>query len=89
MNPIFNFIVRIFSVSIFGFALLLISVFQCHAASSDLRPYILLLFADDLSPENLGTCGGSIPTPYLDKLAEDGVYFRMHGRRPCAGRVAR
>ncbi len=75
MNPIFNFIVRIFSVSIFGFALLLISVSECHAASSDLRPNMLLIFADDLSPENLGTYGGIIPTPYLDKLAEDGVYF--------------
>ena len=89
MNPIFNFIVRLFSVSIFGFALLLISVSECHAASSDLRPNILLIFADDLSPENLGTSEGSIPTPYSDKLAEDGVYFRMHGRRACAGRVAR
>jgi hypothetical protein len=34
------------------------------------KPNILLIVADDLSPENFGFHGGQrIPTPHLDRLA--------------------
>lgn len=45
--------------------------------SSPRKPNIILILADDLGYGNL-TCyvpGGKIPTPHIDKLAEDGIRF--------------
>lgn len=39
------------------------------------KPNIILLFSDELQFEDLGFAGGSIPTPNLDKLASEGLYF--------------
>lgn len=44
--------------------------------SGEERPNIILLFSDELQFEDLGFAGGSIPTPNLDKLASEGLYFR-------------
>lgn len=37
------------------------------------RPNIIVILADDLGYADLGSFGGEIPTPNLDKLAENGV----------------
>lgn len=39
------------------------------------RPNILLIMADDLGFSDLGSYGGEIRTPNLDKLAEGGLRF--------------
>ncbi len=39
------------------------------------KPNIILLFSDELQFEDLGFAGGSIPTPNLDRLASEGLYF--------------
>lgn len=49
------------------------------------KPNILLVLADDLSPENLGVYGGSIPTPHLDRLADNGVYLQHAWATPMCG----
>ncbi|MBC2840448.1 arylsulfatase [Robiginitalea sp. SC105] len=51
----------------------------------DTRPNILLLVADDLGYSDLGSFGGEIPTPNLDRLAASGVRFsRFHTAPMCA-----
>lgn len=40
-----------------------------------LSPNIILLFSDELQFEDIGFCGGKIPTPNLDALAAEGLYF--------------
>ncbi len=39
------------------------------------RPNILLIVADDLGYSDLGSYGGEINTPVLDKLAQQGVRY--------------
>lgn len=41
----------------------------------DKKPNIILIIADDLSPDYLGCYGGPTPTPHLDRLAEGGARF--------------
>lgn len=49
------------------------------------KPNILLILADDLSPLNLGAYGGTIPTPHLDRLADNGVYLQNAWATPMCG----
>ena len=39
------------------------------------RPDIVVILADDMGFSDVGAYGGEIPTPALDRLAEDGVRF--------------
>ena len=39
------------------------------------RPNFLLIVADDLGYSDLGSYGGEINTPVLDKLAQEGVRY--------------
>jgi arylsulfatase len=39
------------------------------------RPNVLLIVVDDMAVSDLGSFGGEIPTPNLDRLAFDGVRF--------------
>ena len=39
------------------------------------RPNIVLIMADDLGYSDIGSYGGEIPTPNLDRLAENGMRF--------------
>ena len=49
---------------------------MCTPLQAAEQPNILLLFADDLGYEMLGCYGGkSVPTPELDRLAEQGTRF--------------
>lgn len=57
--------------------------FACHSTSvqaaetgsSPARPNVVLILADDLGYSDLGCYGSEIPTPNLDRLAEQGVRF--------------
>ena len=54
-------------------------------ASSNARPNILLIVADDLGFSDLGAFGGEISTPNLDALARTGVRFRdFHSAPACS-----
>ncbi len=46
-----------------------------QTAPTDKRPNILLIVADDLGYSDLGSYGGEIHTPNLDKLAQAGIRF--------------
>jgi len=46
-----------------------------QTAQKNKRPNILLIVADDLGYSDLGSYGGEIKTPVLDKLAQQGVRF--------------
>jgi len=56
----------------------------CLAHSSDDKPNIVLIMADDLGWSDLGCYGSGIKTPNLDKLAENGVRFtQFHNTAKC------
>ena len=42
---------------------------------SEVKPNIILILADDMGPGEMSHAGGLIPTPALDKLAEEGMRF--------------
>jgi arylsulfatase A-like enzyme len=65
-------LVLCFSLSV---AALLACVSVMAADESATRPNILLIIADDMGYSDLGSFGGEIATPNLDKLALDGVRF--------------
>ena len=58
-----------------------LSAVQAHAedplqiGQKSKRPNILLIVADDLGYSDLGSYGGEINTPVLDKLAQEGMRF--------------
>jgi arylsulfatase len=64
-----------FAVRRFLLPMAVASAVATHA-SSDERPNILLIVADDLSYSDLGSYGGEIETPVLDALAAEGLRFK-------------
>jgi len=55
------------------------------AASTEGRPNILLIVADDLGYADLGVYGSEIETPNIDRLASSGVLFTQYHTAPmCA-----
>ena len=58
---------------------------ESAAVSSDDRPNILLIVADDLGYADLGVHGSAIQTPNIDQLAADGALFtQFHTAPMCA-----
>jgi len=68
------------------FACLILAVSPAtEAASTDGRPNILLIVADDLGYADLGVYGGDIETPNIDALAVEGILFTQFHTSPfCA-----
>ena len=66
---------RIFRVSIVLIFLLLNLGLVAQVNAQQERPNVLLILADDLGYSDLGSYGGEIKTPNLDKLAYSGVRF--------------
>jgi len=56
-------------------ALLLVAAAGPARAQPALRPNIVLILADDLGFSDVGSFGGEIETPRLDRLAAEGVRF--------------
>ena len=55
------------------------------AIGSNARPNILLIVVDDLGWSDLGSFGGEIATPNLDRLAENGLRFaNFHSSPMCS-----
>ncbi len=68
------------SGSFFLFIASALLLFSCtskngQSEGSATKPNILIFFSDELQFEDLGFAGGSIPTPNMDKLASEGLYF--------------
>lgn len=53
-------------------ALLIVQLTALHA---DERPNIILILADDMGPGEPSHMGGLVPTPALDRMAEEGMRF--------------
>ena len=58
------------------FAALLVLVSFSLTASADERPNIVLIMCDDMGWSDIGSYGGEIETPNLDRLAASGMRFR-------------
>ena len=58
--------------------IVLLSVFVMgHSALAEpVRPHIIFILADDMGVGDVGCYGGEIvPTPHIDRLADEGVRF--------------
>lgn len=67
-----------------------IFVVGINLASTDERPNIVLILADDLGYSDLGCYGGEIQTPHLDALAAGGLRFKQfyNTTRCCPSRAS-
>ena len=70
----------------FGFQ----SVSGMTPVKAEIRPNILLILADDMGYSDIGCFGSEIPTPNLDKLAQNGVRFTQfyNAARCCPTRAS-
>jgi N-sulfoglucosamine sulfohydrolase len=57
---------------------LLLSLFVASTARAEPKPHVVLFLADDLGVRDCGPYGGTaVPTPHMDRLAKDGLSFRL------------
>ncbi len=63
---------------------------ETNEDQEDERPNIVVIMADDLGFSDLGSYGGEINTPSLDRLAENGLRFNSfyNTSRCCPSRAA-
>lgn len=62
----------------FAIALLLAAVLSLPVhGQKDTRPNIVLILADDMGFSDIGCYGGEIPTPNIDRLAQNGLRFKQ------------
>ena len=47
----------------------------CHAKSNHALPNIIVIFSDDQGMHDVGCYGSEIPTPEIDRMAEEGTRF--------------
>jgi arylsulfatase A-like enzyme len=84
----------LFCGAMLGVGLGLAAVPMTSAVAQEKKPNILLIVADDVGWGDLGAYGGGVgrgmPTPNLDKIADEGVtFFDMYGQPSCTpGRAA-
>jgi arylsulfatase len=57
---------------------LLVSCSQSPTEAVDRRPNIVMIMADDMGYSDIGSYGGEIETPALDRLARDGLRFTRY-----------
>ena len=60
-----------------GFVFVLNVVLMASVASGDRPPNVLMIFSDDQGMNDVGCYGSEIPTPHLDRLAEEGLRFEQ------------
>ena len=54
----------------------LLSLFACQPSlEEEQRPNIVIIYADDLGYGDLGSYGGDIPTPNIDRIGKEGIRF--------------
>ena len=57
--------------------LLFILCLALPSLAADKRPNVLLIMCDDMGYSDIGSYGGEVDTPHLDKLASSGLRFRQ------------
>lgn len=58
------------------FALLLCALFSCNTSVDEKKPNIIVIYADDLGYGDVSSYGvGTLETPNIDKIANNGVRF--------------
>ncbi|MGA2255676.1 MAG: arylsulfatase [Thermoguttaceae bacterium] len=69
---------------IFAFCFMALATLSPSAsmAATTPRPNIIVILVDDMGFSDIGCYGSEIPTPNLDKLAEDGVRFTQFYNTP-------
>jgi arylsulfatase len=58
-------------------------------AQAKRRPNIIVILADDMGFSDIGCYGSEIPTPNLDRLADNGVRLTQFYTRPAVAPLAR
>ena len=49
------------------------------AAQAETKPNVVIIYIDDMGIGDIGCYGGKfVPTPHIDKLAQDGLLFRQY-----------
>lgn len=48
-------------------------------------PNIIMILTDDVGLGDIGCCGGSVPTPHIDKMASEGIRFAQCYSTPLCG----
>jgi arylsulfatase A-like enzyme len=73
-----------------GAGLLLTAGCSTDAGDDPPKPNIILILADDMGYSDIGCFGGEIPTPNIDRLAENGIRFTRfyNGGRCCPTRAS-
>lgn len=79
-------------ISSIGLGLSTVLISGCARESPEKipQPNIILIMADDMGYSDIGCYGGEIPTPNIDRLAENGMLFTQfyNGGRCCPTRAA-
>ena len=74
------------------FSLSIFLMYSCTSpeSSTDQRPNIILIMADDMGYSDIACYGGEISTPHLDQLAKNGLRFKQfyNGARCCPTRAS-
>ena len=80
--------IRIYKIQHFLFSLIFIGFMGCESQekeSTESRPNILLILADDAGFSDFSCYGGEIPTPHIDNLAKEGLQLTdFHVAPNCA-----
>jgi arylsulfatase A len=64
-------------------ALPIVSLAQVSSVKKDTKgPNVIIIMADDMGKECIGSYGGTYPTPNIDKLAAEGVKFNYAFSQP-------
>ncbi|MBT7855195.1 MAG: sulfatase-like hydrolase/transferase, partial [Opitutae bacterium] len=64
--------------------------FFCLSISAMLRPNVIVVLVDDMGYSDLGSFGGEVKTPHLDRLAANGLRFTQNynSARCCPSRAS-
>src|SRR5690349_7143406 len=63
--------------------LLIIALLSAQISFAQKKPNVIVILADDLGYADLGCYGSEIPTPNLDKLAQNGIRLTSFYNTAC------
>lgn len=89
-NPLFSGNTPFIGTMGIGFSLLMSGGCETPEDEAPPRPNIIVIMADDMGYSDIGSFGGEIPTPNIDRLAENGIRFTQfyNGGRCCPTRAS-
>lgn len=89
-NPLFSGNTSFIGTLGIGFSVLLSAGCETLEDETPPRPNIIVILADDMGYSDIGSYGGEIPTPNIDRLAENGISFTQfyNGGRCCPTRAS-